>query len=31
MSCLMHLNSIAKKENIKVDVKHISQVIWESL
>ena len=31
MSCLMHLSSIAKKENIKADFKHISQVIWESL
>ena len=31
MSCLMHLSSIAKKENIKADFKHISQIIWESL
>ena len=31
MSCLMHLQSIAKKENIKAKFKHISTVLLEGL
>ena len=31
MSCLMHLKAIAKKENIKANFKHISEVLYEAL
>jgi len=31
MSCLMHLKGIAEKENINVEFKHISEIIWESI
>jgi L-lactate dehydrogenase complex protein LldE len=31
MSCLMHLKGIAKKENIKAEFKHISQLLLENL
>ncbi len=31
MSCLMHLNSIAKKENINAEFKHISSILLEGI
>ena len=31
MSCLMHLNSIAKKENINAEFKHISSILLEGM
>jgi len=30
-SCLMHLDSIAKKDGDKIEIKHISEIIWECL
>jgi L-lactate dehydrogenase complex protein LldE len=30
-SCLMHLESIAKKDNLKVEIKHISEILAECL
>jgi len=30
-SCLMHLDSIAKKDNDNIQIKHISEIIWECL
>jgi len=30
-SCLMHLDSIAKKDGDNIEIKHISEIIWECL